>query len=134
MYATKSDSLDAEQKKRIEENRRKAIALRNASIARLETEGSRTEYSSRSTNDSHVKFAERNPQISKNLTAASQPKSLAKVVGSCSVTSRCRFTVTVNYHQKLVDIFKTLPSNVYGKHFIYKCWYAMSKALNAKIC
>ena len=49
----------------------------------------------------------------------SNKKQSSKVItGNCRLITRDRFTVVVPYHERLIDIFKSIPGKVYGKYFV----------------
>jgi hypothetical protein len=41
------------------------------------------------------------------------------VTGICKMISRDRFMVAAGYHQQMIELFKTIPSKVYGTHNMY---------------
>ena len=59
------------------------------------------------------------------------------VVGKCSMISRERFIVDVDFNQRLVDFFKTMSSRLYGEQscliIIYLRYYQWYGQLSIKI-
>jgi len=125
-------SLTKEQLLRIEENRKKALerkaaaAVSTAQIAPKVTSSSFYGAGSKKPLDIKVvpssaapaakKFKSEpgKPQYAYQQSDSSEVKRTPANTGLCKIISRDRFAVNMGYNQQTIEIFKKLPSKLYG--------------------
>ncbi|XP_067126580.1 LOW QUALITY PROTEIN: SWI/SNF-related matrix-associated actin-dependent regulator of chromatin subfamily A-like protein 1 [Centruroides vittatus] len=122
---TSTVTLSEEQKRRIEENRRKALEIRAAKLQKQQLNF----YSSKSddsrlpskkifsnktySNNKNVSTSNWNRNNNKLYKKANFPTSDKQITGTCVLVSRSRFMVEIGYHSKLIEVFRTIPSKLY---------------------
>lgn len=110
-------SLTDQQRKMIEEKRKAAQAKLAAKMRQNNSPqpliiNSNNSYLTSKTESVSPSSGGKVVRINYNNAKSFTPKG---VCGTCELISKDRFIVHVDYHQQLIDIFKTMPSKNYGE-------------------
>ncbi|XP_019635007.1 PREDICTED: SWI/SNF-related matrix-associated actin-dependent regulator of chromatin subfamily A-like protein 1 [Branchiostoma belcheri] len=139
-----SNPLTADQIRRMEENKRRALALRAQKQAQQTTgrENSCSNTASRNTNTLLPQKQNKSSTSSTNFAARKEGKVLPRFgeggTGTCVLLSRERFEVQVGYCAPLIEVFKQMPTKYYDMQtrvwsFELKDYEKLSKVQKAQL-
>lgn len=141
-------TLSEEQKRRIEENKKKALAIRAAKLSNDSISNKPANHSSNTSISKKILYCDPLPVVTKNLNSCktdcvpnkfnkqklpnklnfysnvpsgNQNQSQTKVITvNFSLISKNRFTVDFLFNKDIVELLKTVPGKLYGMFFNFK--------------
>ena len=113
--------LTDEQRRRMEENKRKAILRRNASGKAAPTATNVTSSSNKTnkttfygTKETKTQPYSKPPSVARQGLAGAAISNRARISGKCVLTAQDRFVVVVNYQAEVIEIFKQSRTGKYN--------------------